>query len=157
MWVIPGSGLSIWQWQSLKFRSTNWQQSYLLLRIATGSDLRICFSKKLDLLVVWLPSSLSMESSLAFKAWFSVTDIFRAASNNAFTFFQTYKQLKDLSTYTQLTIDQWFSTTALRATCGSQAPLCGPQQSFNKISNILYKRLRSAVKQSVDYLVLKFL
>jgi len=33
-------------------------------------------------------------------------------------------------------------------------PLCGPQQSFNKIYNNLFNRLRSAIKHSVTFVLL---
>jgi len=50
-----------------------------------------------------------------------------------------------------LTFSQVFLTDcSVRAACGSQAPWCSPQQSFNKASNILCNRLRSAIKQKVS-------
>jgi len=57
--------------------------------------------------------------------------------------------LSDVLSYTTSVLfyllEQWFSTTVMRAACDSQAPLMRPSAVFNKTSIILCNRPRSVL------------
>ena len=47
-------------------------------------------------------------------------------------------------------LEHWFSTSFWEQKAAPKHPLCGPRQSFNRTSNVMCNKHRSAIKQNVS-------